>query len=221
MSQYGSMDDPSPAVETRLRLEPQPQYSHFQFFLATDSSVPALYSPRDIRLAVTSLSSPHSQLKPHFNGHRRSASSALYARRACRRAPCQLRRAGASKRRGGSVQAVDLFSCPASSYSHSERLILRTHASDLRLYCTVPTWSPSSDICLDLHDLHSLRTKFLLLIHDLVRALRSSGVCPRTTMLPRCSETDICRWRHHMCWCRQAPPDAFCVPALALTSLQQ
>lgn len=35
---------------------------------------------------------------------------------------------------------------------------------------------------LDLHDLHSLRTKFLLFIHDLVRALQSSGVRPCTAV---------------------------------------
>jgi hypothetical protein len=71
---------------------------------------------------------------------------------------------------------------------------LQSGNSAVRLHGTVPTWSSSSDICmfpllfnfmpliqksgLDLHDLHELRSRFLLFIHDLLQSLRSSGVRP-------------------------------------------
>ncbi|KAF9459905.1 hypothetical protein BDZ94DRAFT_1198749 [Collybia nuda] len=64
------------------------------------------------------------------------------------------------------------------------QLILRSGKSDVRLHCTVPTWSPSSDICVDLHDLHELRSRFLLYIHDLIRSLRSSGVAASYCLAP-------------------------------------
>jgi hypothetical protein len=79
------------------------------------------------------------------------------------------------------------------SWCQENRLVLQSGKSAVRLYCTVPTWSSSSDICmfpwpsvnyvspipksgLDLHDLHELRSRFLLFIHDLLQSLRSSGV---------------------------------------------
>jgi hypothetical protein len=78
-----------------------------------------------------------------------------------------------------------------------ERLLTSKHEDSVRLYCTVPTWSPSSDICMhlrlassyrgeggindgtlgiDLHDLYTLRSRSLHFIHDLVNSLRESGV---------------------------------------------
>ncbi|KAI0047830.1 hypothetical protein FA95DRAFT_1605778 [Auriscalpium vulgare] len=60
----------------------------------------------------------------------------------------------------------------------------------LRLYCTVPTWSPTSDICIDLHDLNALRTRSLLFIHDLVSALRASGIPASYTLTP--SNSPLC-----------------------------
>jgi hypothetical protein len=74
-----------------------------------------------------------------------------------------------------------------------DRLLTAMHEDSVRLYCTVPTWSPSSDICMelrsaspyridagipgiDLHDLNTLRSRSLHFIHDLVNSLRESGV---------------------------------------------
>ncbi|KAF7339473.1 Poxc laccase transcription factor [Mycena sanguinolenta] len=129
--------------------------------LATDSSVPALYSPRDIRLDVTlSFIPPISQLKPHLNGPRRTP------------VPCPLR-------------STRLPTCILLTSSSWDLQATRWNRS------SIPTWSPSSDICLDLHDLHSLRTKFLLLIHDLVRALRSSGVAASYVLVPSSSSRCI------------------------------
>ncbi len=77
---------------------------------------------------------------------------------------------------------------------HGNRLLTATHEDSVRLYCTVPTWPPSSDICMkwrseslphiidtdisgiDLHDLNTLRSRSLHFIHDLVNSLRESGV---------------------------------------------
>ncbi|KAJ7254113.1 hypothetical protein B0H12DRAFT_1184373 [Mycena haematopus] len=91
------------------------------------------------------------------------------------------------------VRAVNFIELgpPCDAIEPFKQLILRSHTSDLRLYCTVPTWSPSSDNCLDLHDLHSLRTKFLLFIHDLVRALQSSGVAASYVLVPSSSSRCI------------------------------
>ncbi|KAF7347834.1 putative poxc laccase transcription factor [Mycena venus] len=93
------------------------------------------------------------------------------------------------------IEAGPSNSCQSMSDPFTAGLILRTHSSDLRLYCTVPTWSSSSDTCLDLHDLHQLRTKFLVFIHDLVHALRSSGAvgfirASAVKLLPV----------HYLCW---------------------
>jgi hypothetical protein len=74
-----------------------------------------------------------------------------------------------------------------------DRMLTSTHEDSVRLYCTVPTWSPSSNICMelrtvsphiidtdilgvDLHDLNALRSRSLHFIHDLVNSLRESGV---------------------------------------------
>ncbi|ETW87209.1 hypothetical protein HETIRDRAFT_166745 [Heterobasidion irregulare TC 32-1] len=59
----------------------------------------------------------------------------------------------------------------------TELLSRSVHDQSVRLYCTVPTWAPSSDLCIDLHDLHDLRSRSLLFIHNLVESLRASGVC--------------------------------------------
>ncbi|KAF8216244.1 hypothetical protein K438DRAFT_1705306 [Mycena galopus ATCC 62051] len=80
---------------------------------------------------------------------------------------------------------------PSDAVEPFKQLILRSHTSDLRLSCTVPTWSPSSDNCLDLHDLHQLRTKFLVFIHDLVQALRSSGIAASYVLVPSSSSRCI------------------------------
>ncbi|EIM83409.1 uncharacterized protein STEHIDRAFT_123842 [Stereum hirsutum FP-91666 SS1] len=60
----------------------------------------------------------------------------------------------------------------------------------VRLFCTVPTWSPCSETCIDLHDLQDLRSRSLLFIHDLVNSLRASGVPASYTLSP--SHSPIC-----------------------------
>ncbi|RDB28886.1 hypothetical protein Hypma_015522 [Hypsizygus marmoreus] len=70
------------------------------------------------------------------------------------------------------------------------QLILQSGKSAVRLHCTVPTWSPASDICLDLHDLNELRSRSLLFIHDLLQSLRSSGVSASYCLAP--SNSPLC-----------------------------
>ncbi|KAI0296201.1 hypothetical protein BC826DRAFT_1005853 [Russula brevipes] len=69
-------------------------------------------------------------------------------------------------------------------------LLTSTHDDSVRLYCTVPTWSPSSEICVDLHDLYTLRSRSLHFIHDLVKSLRESGVKASYTLMP--SNSPLC-----------------------------
>ncbi|KAF8481944.1 hypothetical protein DFH94DRAFT_691578 [Russula ochroleuca] len=69
-------------------------------------------------------------------------------------------------------------------------LLTSTHEDSVRLFCTVPTWSPSSDICLDLHDLNTLRSRSLHFIHDLVNSLRESGVTASYKLMP--SNSPLC-----------------------------
>ncbi|KAI9512587.1 hypothetical protein F5148DRAFT_1162661 [Russula earlei] len=69
-------------------------------------------------------------------------------------------------------------------------LLTSTHEGSVRLYCTVPTWSPSSEICIDLHDLYTLRSRSLHFIHDLVNSLRESGVRASYKLMP--SNSPLC-----------------------------
>jgi len=83
----------------------------------------------------------------------------------------------------------DLYDSVDSVQSFT-KLVLQSGKSAVRLYCTVPTWSSSSDTCLDLHDLHELQSRFLLLIHDLLQSLRSSGVVASYSLAP--SNSPLC-----------------------------
>ncbi|KDQ63548.1 hypothetical protein JAAARDRAFT_29569 [Jaapia argillacea MUCL 33604] len=56
------------------------------------------------------------------------------------------------------------------------KLLACSGEDSVRLHCTVPTWCPMSDTCLDLHDLHDLRSRSLTYIHNLIESLRSSGI---------------------------------------------
>ncbi|KAJ3865473.1 hypothetical protein EV359DRAFT_80452 [Lentinula novae-zelandiae] len=56
------------------------------------------------------------------------------------------------------------------------QVLVQSGRSTVRLHCSIPTWSAESNLCLDLHDLNHLRSKSLMLIHDLVNSLRSSGI---------------------------------------------
>ncbi|KAF8203661.1 hypothetical protein BJ912DRAFT_940654 [Pholiota molesta] len=69
-------------------------------------------------------------------------------------------------------------------------LLVRSGTTSIRLHCTVPTWSSSTDTCLDLYDLHELKSRFLLFIHDLLQSLRSSGVSASYSLAP--SSSSLC-----------------------------
>ncbi|KAF8622456.1 hypothetical protein AX15_006979 [Amanita polypyramis BW_CC] len=60
----------------------------------------------------------------------------------------------------------------------------------IRLHCTVPTWSPSYDTNLDLHDVNELRSRLLLFIHDLLQSLRSVDIIASYSLLP--SNSPVC-----------------------------
>ncbi|KAF9568389.1 hypothetical protein CPC08DRAFT_757491 [Agrocybe pediades] len=62
--------------------------------------------------------------------------------------------------------------------------------ASVRLFCTVPTWSASTDTCLDLHDLNELRSRFLVFVHDLLQSLRASGVSASYSLSP--SSSPLC-----------------------------
>ncbi|TFK77100.1 hypothetical protein BDN72DRAFT_807521 [Pluteus cervinus] len=68
--------------------------------------------------------------------------------------------------------------------------ILRSGMSAIRLTCTVPTWCPTSDIGIDLHDLHELRSRLLMFIHALLQSLRTSGISASYSLVP--SSSPIC-----------------------------
>jgi len=59
--------------------------------------------------------------------------------------------------------------------------IIRTGNASVRLHCTLPTWC---DTCVDLHDLHDLRARFLLFIHDLLQSLRSCNISASYCLAP-------------------------------------
>ncbi|KAK7064232.1 hypothetical protein R3P38DRAFT_31425 [Favolaschia claudopus] len=66
---------------------------------------------------------------------------------------------------------------------------LRSQSADeLQLYCTVPTWSTSSDNCLDLDDFQQLRSKVL----TLVKSLRSSGIASYVLVPSSSSRCIVC-----------------------------
>ncbi|KAF8922556.1 hypothetical protein CPB85DRAFT_1268067 [Mucidula mucida] len=69
------------------------------------------------------------------------------------------------------------------------QVLLRLGPS-VKLHCAVPTWCPTSETCLDLHDLHELRSRLLLFIHDLVQSLRACGVHASYSLAP--SNSSMC-----------------------------
>ncbi|KAG2366524.1 hypothetical protein BDR07DRAFT_1352277 [Suillus spraguei] len=69
------------------------------------------------------------------------------------------------------------------------RLLSQTGRS-VRLHCSIPMWSSPSDICLDLHDLHDLRSRILLFVHDLLESLRSAGIPASYRLAP--SNSSLC-----------------------------
>ncbi|KAG1833798.1 uncharacterized protein F5891DRAFT_1040268 [Suillus fuscotomentosus] len=69
------------------------------------------------------------------------------------------------------------------------RLLSQTGRS-VRLHCSVPMWSSPSDTCLDLHDLHDLRSRILLFVHDLLESLHSAGISASYRLAP--SNSSLC-----------------------------
>ncbi|CCL98962.1 uncharacterized protein FIBRA_00970 [Fibroporia radiculosa] len=70
------------------------------------------------------------------------------------------------------------------------QLICRSGRS-IRLHCTVPTACSSSyPTCHDLYDLHDLRSRSLLFVHNLVETLKASGVPASYRLQP--SNSPIC-----------------------------
>ncbi|KII86436.1 hypothetical protein PLICRDRAFT_44030 [Plicaturopsis crispa FD-325 SS-3] len=83
----------------------------------------------------------------------------------------------------------------------------------VRLHCTIPTWAPSSDTCLDLLDFHDLRSRFLIFIHKVLESLRASGVYATYHLTPSNSP---------LCLICALPPDmsAFKAQHAAIDALQ-
>ncbi|KIM85200.1 hypothetical protein PILCRDRAFT_817199 [Piloderma croceum F 1598] len=73
---------------------------------------------------------------------------------------------------------------------HFTKMISRNGGGSVRLHCSIPTWCPASDIYNDLHDLHDLRTRFLLFIHSLLESLRASGIPASYALAP--SSSPLC-----------------------------
>ncbi|EJD03958.1 uncharacterized protein FOMMEDRAFT_167251 [Fomitiporia mediterranea MF3/22] len=65
-----------------------------------------------------------------------------------------------------------------------KQMTAKTNRSSLRLVCTVPTWSPSPMHCLDLHDLHDLRNRSIVFVHELLKLLRASGIEASYRLIP-------------------------------------
>ncbi|KAH8100715.1 hypothetical protein BXZ70DRAFT_1064822 [Cristinia sonorae] len=61
--------------------------------------------------------------------------------------------------------------------------LLSRSGPSVRLHCTVPTMC-SADSCIDLHDLQALRARSLVFVHELVEALRASGIAASYRLQP-------------------------------------
>ncbi|KZT65143.1 hypothetical protein DAEQUDRAFT_731767 [Daedalea quercina L-15889] len=82
--------------------------------------------------------------------------------------------------------------------------LIRKSGHSVRLYCTIPTACPSSSCeCYDLHDLHDLRTRSLLFVHNLVETLRASGIPASYRLQPsNCHFCLICALPNGLDTCR-------------------
>ncbi|OAX42968.1 hypothetical protein K503DRAFT_847479 [Rhizopogon vinicolor AM-OR11-026] len=81
------------------------------------------------------------------------------------------------------------FGSLADAMEPFARLVSQTGCS-VRLHCSVPMWSSPSDTCLDLHDLHDLRSRILLFIHDLLESLKAAGIPASYRLAP--SNSSLC-----------------------------
>ncbi|KIP11946.1 hypothetical protein PHLGIDRAFT_17770 [Phlebiopsis gigantea 11061_1 CR5-6] len=72
------------------------------------------------------------------------------------------------------------------------KLISRSGRS-VRLHCIVPTTIQSCDTFVDAQDLHELRSRSLVFVHDLVECLRSRGIATSYRLQPsNCSLCVVC-----------------------------
>ncbi|PIL31951.1 hypothetical protein GSI_06655 [Ganoderma sinense ZZ0214-1] len=71
--------------------------------------------------------------------------------------------------------------------------LIRKTGHSVRLHCTIPTGCHSSSTCADLHDLHDLRTRSLMFVHNLVESLRTSGIPASYRLQPaNCAMCLVC-----------------------------
>ncbi|KIY71622.1 hypothetical protein CYLTODRAFT_418689 [Cylindrobasidium torrendii FP15055 ss-10] len=64
------------------------------------------------------------------------------------------------------------------------RAIQKSGLASVKLYCAVPTWAPPNDPCFDLHDLHELRGRCILFLHEMLQSLRLSGMQVTYNLVP-------------------------------------
>ncbi|KAH9950346.1 hypothetical protein B0H21DRAFT_819159 [Amylocystis lapponica] len=68
--------------------------------------------------------------------------------------------------------------------------LIRKSGCSVRLYCTIPTLCSPNNTCFDLYDLHDLRARSLLFVHNLVESLRASGIPASYRLQP--SDCPLC-----------------------------
>ncbi|KAF8516152.1 hypothetical protein BU17DRAFT_92983 [Hysterangium stoloniferum] len=84
------------------------------------------------------------------------------------------------------VDLVDIheFADLQSAATSFVELVASRPRRAIRLHCTVPTWSSSSEFCTDLHDLNELRSRSLVFVHDLCEKLGSAGIQASYRLVP-------------------------------------
>ena len=83
--------------------------------------------------------------------------------------------------------SIDQLSSFHDTIEPFTQLVLGTRKASTRLLCTVPSWNSSADNYLDLHDLQTLRSRFLSFIHEVVKSLQSAGIIVSYSLAPSSS----------------------------------
>ncbi|KAF5314047.1 hypothetical protein D9611_006809 [Ephemerocybe angulata] len=65
-----------------------------------------------------------------------------------------------------------------------KKAILRSRITGTKLLCTIPTWGSTDDSYWDFNDLQEQRARLLVLIHDLIKSLRSAGIIATYSLTP-------------------------------------
>ncbi|KAF8745607.1 hypothetical protein AX14_006924 [Amanita brunnescens Koide BX004] len=84
----------------------------------------------------------------------------------------------------GSALVFDELGTLDNAVDTFTKVLSRSGKTAVRLYCTVPTWSPSYDTNLDLHDVNELRSRVLFLVHDLLQSIRSVDIIASYSLIP-------------------------------------